>query len=190
MNLVKSSLITLAKTVTELPVLLEESQGEITPEIEALMNITSAELVAKLDSYQFILERLDLEQQFAKDKAAQWSKVAKTFDSAKSRLKENIKEAMKQMQTTELVGEESRFVLTPVKPALNITEEDLTDSYKMIVQTTVPDKEKIRADLEMGVAVPGARLEQGFALRSYAATSAAQTKKKAKKSPDELTTQA
>jgi len=189
MNLVSKNLMTLAKTVAEIPYLLEETQGEITPEIEQLMTISSSELVAKIDSYQYVLERLELEQQFAKEKAAKWAKVAKTFENTKQRIKENIKDAMKQMQTTELVGEESRFVLTKVKPSLNLFEEDLTDSYKMIVQTVVPDKEKIRADLELGVPVPGATLEQGFALRSYPASSPEKSKK-AKKSPDELTIRA
>lgn len=46
---------------------------------------------------------------------------------------------------------------------------ELPTKYKTIVTEAIADNDSIRKDLECGFDIPGARLEQTYSLRQYAA---------------------
>jgi hypothetical protein len=158
---------------------LISSGGEMTPELEQMLSITEATLPMKIDGYAFALDRLKMESAWCAEKVAQWSKLKHSLDACADRLKDGLKFAMKTMETTELVGNESRFVLSATKPRLVIDEAMISELYKVQVVSTVIEKDKIRADLDMGLTVPGATYEESCALRAYPAISASAKKKKA-----------
>lgn len=145
-----------------------EAGGELSPELEtALINIDLA-MAEKVDGYDHVMERLEHEAEYWKAKADAYAKIAKAHANAKERMKNAIKSAMQAMEKTEVKGVDVRFKMTPVKPKLVIDQATLDPSYLMQVTTSVPDKERIEMALRLGDEVMGAKLEQSFALRSYA----------------------
>lgn len=144
-----------------------EAGGELTPEIEALLESVGQDLQAKTDGYCFFMERLDAQAEYWKTKADAFAKVSKSCKSLKERLNDRIKEAMKQMGLDEIQGTDMRFKLTASAPKLVVDDALLPKDYLMAVTEYVPDKERIKEDLKNKCEIPGAQFEDVFALRKY-----------------------
>ncbi len=165
----QSTLISLAHEAMALAQMIAESGGELTPEIEAMLEVNSRSLADKLDGYVSVDERFQSEQDHWKRKADACRAISKRFEDARERLRARIKFTMEEMGVGELKGIDHRYKLSPLKPKLVIdSEESLPIDFKMIVQTSVPDKDKIQAALMVGAQVMGARLEPVSRLQAYA----------------------
>lgn len=155
-----------------------DNSGEITPEIENALQVVEASLTQKADQYSFLIERLEFESEYWKAKAQEFNKIAQACTTARERMKDRIKVAMNILGLEEINGKDVRFKLQKSNPKLVIEDESKIDAaYKTVISETVIDKERVKEDLRLGVPVAGAKLEQGFSLRTYANSAAAQKKK-------------
>lgn len=172
-----NSLVKIINEVSQLEQKLIESEGSITPEIEALLSVSTELLPAKVDNYSMVIERFDALSEHYKERAAFFSKIAKQCENVQESLKENIKFAMKTLNVDELSGQDVRFKLQKVKAKVVIEDESLIpdDYYKSEIVHTL-QKDKLKGDLEIGP-IPGAKLEESFSLKTYAATPAKKGKK-------------
>lgn len=144
-----------------------EAGGEITPEIEALLVVNEAELMDKVDSYNFIIERFDAYEEFYKQRADMFYSISSRCKSAREILKNNILLAMERLGKKEIQGEDFRFALVKSKASVVIEDEKLIpEDYKTKVITEKVDKSRLSADLQMGP-IPGAKLQEGFHLRAF-----------------------
>lgn len=157
------SLIELAREAQHLLSLLEDSGGEITPELEYALELNRADLTTKAEAYAHLLDRIPAVATYWKQQRDQAAKVAQGLALLEERLKDHIKAGMLTMGVTKLEGESVKFSISPSKPALVVG--DVPPEYLITVTTLAPDKERIRADLEAGIEVPGAELVQGVTLR-------------------------
>lgn len=146
---------------------LLERGGELTPELEAMLDSVNIALAEKIDAYHHVMERMELEQGYWKAKADAMNRIAQAHAKVREKLKESIKRAMYELGKDEVLGNDVRFRLSTTKPALELTSE-LDPAYLMTVTEQVPDKDRIRKDLEAGKAIKGAALVTGFSLRPYA----------------------
>lgn len=153
--------------MAELTAQLIENRGELTPVLEEAMGVTSQELATKCDRYAFFLDRLDNEAELWAEKAAEYSRVSKSCKALKERLHGNIKAAMTALGQSDLEGNEIRFKLSKLPPKLVLEEGSLPSAYKMAVTEYVPDKERIKHDLGVGITIDGAKMEPVFSLRKY-----------------------
>jgi len=160
------SLIRLVQSSNSLVQALLETGGELTPEIEAALAHIDTKLPEKVDSYQSIMDRLEIESEYWALKADQFKKMATACKNARERLKDNIKYAMNELGQTELVGNDFKFKLSNSKPKLVVDDVSLDRAYFMQVTETVVDKKRIEEDLRLGIPVKGAKLEEVKSLRS------------------------
>lgn len=151
----------------EIERMLVESGGELTPEIDAKLQINQETLALKIDKYAFVDESLEAKADYWKRKEQHIAKIRKSVEAAQQSLRERVKQAMLDMGKTEVKGIDARFVLSKCAPRLVIDSEKVPDALKIVVTTTAPDKERIKAALADGLEVPGASLEGGTALRIY-----------------------
>lgn len=174
------SLKQLVDSTSQLENLLIESDGEITPEIEALLVINPemhVQLPAKVDSYALFMDRMDMVSEFYKSKAQDYLKLSKSAESVIERCKANLKFAMESLHTDELKGFDVRFKLVASQPKVIIDDESKIDqTYKKEVIEISIDKKQIAKDLKDGAPVEGAHLEPSFSLRTFANSPAAQKK--------------
>lgn len=162
------TLIDLAKQASEIENMLVESCGVITPEIEAMLSVKEAQLPEKVDAYSYVIDRLDALEEFYLKKADEIYAIAKSMNQARSRCRDNIKRAMIESNTDELLGNDYRFKLQNGKQAVVFNNEELIpDAYKNEKILKVVDKERIAEDLKMGIPVPGCHLSDGRSLRQY-----------------------
>lgn len=148
--------------------MLNESGGEFTPEIEATLMTLDVALPAKVDGYHFRMKKLESEIEFLKDREKFYSRIRKAYERAHDWMKSNIKIAMERMQVKELAGNEVIFKTKRTKPKLVIDDPSLVPSeFKIAVTTYEIDNDKIRAALETDRTIAWARLEESSSLTPY-----------------------
>lgn len=160
--------MSLVDQAAELEKQLLMSGGEITPEIEALLEAKEIHLPHKVDNYAGIMDRMDTVASFYKAKAEMYLRMAKAATNVSDRCSYNLKTAMQAIGSDEITGVDMRFKLVNSNPACVVEDEALIDaSYKIIETITKLDKKRIVEDLKLGVPVAGAKLERGQSLRCY-----------------------
>lgn len=147
--------------------LIQEAGGEIGPILDQWESEITTNLKEKADNCNSLIESIELEESYFREKSKQCSEVARTLANARERLKDRIKYVMISTGVNEIEGNEIRFKLSNTKPALVLDEATLPVSWKMEIITIEPDKERIRAALEQGEFIPGATLKESHALRVY-----------------------
>lgn len=163
-----SNLYEIIQQTTNVIQAIMENGGELTPELEQALSNIQLQYAEKVDGYQFFIERVEKEKEYWQEKAEYYFKIAQSLDVLRSKLRNNIKQAMLILQQDVAKGNDTKFKLVNHKPKLIIDETLLEPKWIMEVKTLVPDREKIRACLESGMEIRGARLEEVHQLRSYA----------------------
>lgn len=165
-NLVTArNLASLAAEAAQISRMLLDSDGELSPELEALLDVNESQLMEKVDSYRFVIEEMGMHAELWKQRKDACAAQQKKFEGQVERLKDRIKFAMKTMDRAEIVGGFTKFQLRKSKPKLVIDNEAaLPADCKMVVQRTVVDTDKVKSALEGGFEVPGARLEENGSL--------------------------
>lgn len=137
---------------------LEDSGGELTFDVEAL----EVTLSQKVDACRFVAEMLeDQEKRWAEKKAYAASKE-KALAASRKRLESNLMAIIMSAEKSELQGQETVAKLVKNPKRLVLDEAALHPMMMMQVSTTVPDKERIRALLDIGTVIGGAKYEHGY----------------------------
>lgn len=165
------SLLSLVAQASDIETMLIQSGGEITPEIESLIEANEIELPEKIDNYALVMDRMQAISEFYKRKADVFLRLAKAADNVTNKCKDNLKLSMQAAGVNELAGFDVKFTLSNSNPSCVIENESAIEgAYKVTEVITRVDKKKILEDLKLGVPVKGARLEQTKSLRQYANT--------------------
>lgn len=164
----KKSLVALAKESAEIERIIIESDGELTPELEAALSVNNINLPDKVEGYHNILQRVEMMAEHYKRQAEFFLKLKKSCENFENTLRENLKAAMQILGTDEINGNSVTYKLVNSNPKLLIeNESQLPFEYKKDVVETVIDNKKIKEHLVAGLPVDGARLEQTVALKKY-----------------------
>lgn len=159
------SLISLTAEYQKLIHMLMESGGEISAELEEALTVSQETLAKKTDKYDFVITKLEAEEEYWKARAEQYTRVARACANARARLRDAIKGAMQAMGKTEIVGENATFKLTNSAPKLVLNEKELPKDFVIETIVATPDKEKIKETLKAGGVIAGAYFEPVQALR-------------------------
>lgn len=162
------TLFALVATANGIENMLLETAGEITPEIEAALAVVDVNLPAKVDSYAFVIDRLEAQEAFWKLKANELYKIASSCKTARERIKDSIKDAISALGADEIRGNEVRFKMANSRPRLVIDEDALPKEYMMQIIHLEADKKRIEEDLKLGIPVEGATYQETKSLRTYA----------------------
>ena len=162
---------TLTALVTEAMMIarqLMESGGELTPELEAALDVNQESLMRKVDGFVAIEDQFQAQEYYWKRKRDACDVIYKSFSGQIDRLRERVKFVMNEMGVTELKGDEHRYKLGKSVGRLIIEDEaKVPAEFKMIVQLTQVDKERVKAMLKDGFEVPGAKLLEEGRLSVY-----------------------
>lgn len=155
----------LIREAGEIAALLAENGGELTPELETLIDKSGQALAAKCDSYGFILQALEAQEQMASQRKAEWDAFLKSTERAIKNLETRMIIAMQTLNIAELSGDQSTFKLRANPPAVVIEDQAKLPGEFIITETPPPitkiDKKAIAEAIKAGREVAGARLERG-----------------------------
>lgn len=148
--------------------LLQSTDGEVTPEIEAMMSENALAEPEKVQGYYYLIQRLKAEIAYLKQLEAEPRATRKTLEAKLDWLNENLKRHAIESGKKELIGIDHRYAVQKAKPVVAIIDEKLIPGeYKDIVTSVEIAKDRIKEDLEAGVEVAGAKLVQAKYLKPY-----------------------
>lgn len=159
---------------------LYDSGGELTPEIEAMLRLSEDAMPEKVDGYAHMIDRLQNEGERLAVIAKQYSKMMTSIANAIDWMKDTLCASMQQLEIDELKGVDRKFRLQRSQPKLEVQQDHLPATYIKEEVVYKNDTKQIKADLESGIKVPGARLVESYHVRVYAnsPTKIAEPKKK------------
>lgn len=148
---------------------LIENEGEVTPELEALMAETHFKLAEKVDRYAYVLEMLETQEIWYRSKAHEFSHMAARLEANRQKMKDRMKEMMVAINQNELSGNEVRFKLINGKGHIeidpNTDPKDVPAPFRR--EKFEFDKIAIRGAIELGATLDFATLEPTKELRKY-----------------------
>jgi len=145
----------------EIERMLVESEGEITPEIEALLRPTSLSEPSRIDIEGRKIDRLVSTAEEYRAIGKSYLRVAKAAERAAKQIHSSITEYMAENGLKEICGEEVVFKERNSPPAVYIPDESQLDQAYVLIETiTHVDRKRIAEDLRMGYPVKGAELKQ------------------------------
>jgi len=142
------------------------NNGELTPELESMLDFSESALMEKTDAYAGVFRRLVNAAEYFKAEADKSAKIARSLSKAEKNLKERMKLAIVELGRNEIQGVKERAVVSDCKKSLDIIGP-VSPEYLIQVTELVPDKERIKLDLEAGVTIENCRLIGGKSIRFY-----------------------
>lgn len=107
---------------------LEETGGELTPELEETWNETGESLVAKVDNYNALINHMDAYCKNLDTEIKRLQALKKTGDNSLKRIKEHVRDVMIANGIDKLEGEYCKMSLS-TSTSTEVDEETLLQKY-------------------------------------------------------------
>jgi hypothetical protein len=175
MTTTKRSLLELTQSQLTLIATLEETGGELTPEIEAQLAINKDQLTEKICAYQEVIVRYASTRDAAKAQIDRLAATSKHCQSNIDRLEYYMLEALKAygqqdakgIYRLEAISEDNVVNLATRKSSsVEITDKDALpfEYWRVPEVTAAPDKKLIKDAIDKGTEVPGAKIVESLNL--------------------------
>ena len=136
--------------------LLEESGGELTPEIEEALAINETNFLTKSEGYIESIAKYKALAEAADVRIKEMQRIKKTAENIEKRLKERLLWAMNAMERDRVeVGARKLSIRNTI--SVNITDEAHISNQYIKVETSI-DKMALKKDLQAGLVIEGAEL--------------------------------
>lgn len=136
--------------------LLEESGGELTPEIEEALMLNAENFEIKADGYIESISRYKALAEAADVRIKEMQRIKKTSENIEKRLKERLLQAMMVMGVDKMeIGLRKLSIRNTT--AVNITDEAHIPAEYIIIEQKY-DKTRIKDALKSGDVIPGTEL--------------------------------
>ena len=142
-----------------LNLLLEESGGEMTPELEEALTINEGNFLAKSESYVYAIKDYDAWEERIAAEIQRLTQMKRVATNAKNRLKQTLIVAMQQFGYDKVTYDLHSLSLRKTL-AVNITDEAALPKEYFKVELAL-DKKRLKDDLKQA-AIPGAELSEGY----------------------------
>lgn len=146
---------------------VEEADGELTPELEASLEINNSEFADKAENYLKAVRNYEAEEAALKEEADRLLKKAKSSARTAERLKDAVSAAMRLRGIDrEKFG---NFNVSFRKSEKVVVDDDfvcsLPDEYKRVKTSVEVDKIALKAAIKAGESVEGVNLLTTFSLQ-------------------------
>ena len=164
----KRSLTKLVGDFHALEQLLIESEGEMCETMNEWMDLNKGDIAQKVDGYKLFMDHCNAKAEYFEERSKEFGKAANALWNHAERMKQAVKNAMLEMNVTDLNGVDFRFKLSPSKPKVEIISEDEIPAQYFVEKVSLqPDKVAIGEALAAGTAIAGVKWVEGKTIRSY-----------------------
>jgi len=129
----RMTLYYLSEQMAAIEAALEENGGELTPELEAQWEETRESLVAKVDNYNALIQKLKNYSENIKAESDRLAKLKKTADNSLKRIKDHIKGTMECFNLKRIDGDYCKFTLSK-STSTEVDEETLLAPYRPAIE--------------------------------------------------------
>jgi hypothetical protein len=151
-----TSLYTITTEQLRINELLEELEGELTPEIEEALIINEDNFLTKSEGYIERIAYFKARAEAAKVRIEEYQRIKRIAENAEKRLKERMQWAMEVLGRDKVEVGLHKMSLRSSQ-AVNITNEARIPNQYIKVETKI-DKESLKRDLKAGLVIEGAEL--------------------------------
>lgn len=164
MKPVKQSLYDLSGDLERLSWMLQESEGEITEDIDKYLTDTQMAVADKVAGYVALIKNFEGLAELKKSEKARLNASKSADENIANKLRARLVWFFKRNKLTSLRTRMGTVTLSagkpPTKPVLTIPEDLVPAEYKTERTVAEVNYEKIRADLEAGVELEWAKLPE------------------------------
>jgi len=139
---------------------IENNGGEMTPELEATLEITEAERMTKGEGYVYVIKQLRSQADMIKSEIKRLQELAKRYENSADKLSDTLLQSViahGQIKTA-LVTISSRK-----SKSVSITDEAVIPAEFLRIKTE-PNKTAIKEAIESGQEVQGALIVENYSL--------------------------
>lgn len=138
---------------------LEESGGEVTPEVESALALTQEKFAEKAAGYGYVIKSFDDEAELAEKEIMRLKAIKEAAEKKSEWLRSKISEAMQQFDVKEVKLNNIKLSLRKSESVLIEDESKLPEEFKRTIpEKKEPDKNKIKNCIKQGETIPGASL--------------------------------
>lgn len=153
----KQSLYNITEDQRLINAMLEETGGELTPEIEEAMMITEENFISKAEAYGATISEYDAQAEACAQEIKRLQAFKKTCENVSKRMKERISDAMMTFDKDKVTAGTFRFSFRKSKAVVVENEELIPEEY-FRTERTICRKELMDA-LKAGEVIAGAMIE-------------------------------
>lgn len=128
------SLFQLTGEQANIEALLEETGGELTPEIEEALKAVIAAIAAKVDAYTTLVRKFKSQSDVLAAEIKRLQALKKTADNSEKSLKEYLQYAMEQNGYDKLEGQYCKVSLAKSPVSTEVDEELIEAPYRQLIQ--------------------------------------------------------
>ena len=139
---------------------IENNGGEMSPELEAALEISETERMTKGEGYVYVIKQLKSQAELLKAEAKRLLEIAKQYENSGDKLADRL------LQSVMAHGQiKTAFVTisTRKSKSVSITDESLLKAEYLRIKTE-PNKIAIKEALESGQEVQGALIVENYSL--------------------------
>lgn len=153
----KQSLYNITEDQRLINAMLEETGGELTPEIEEAMLITEENFISKAEAYGATISEYDAQAEACAQEIKRLQAFKKTCENVSKRMKERISDAMMTFDMDKVTAGTFRFSFRK-STAVVVENEELIPEEYFRTERTICRKELMDA-LKAGEVIAGAMIE-------------------------------
>jgi hypothetical protein len=139
---------------------IENNGGEMTPDLEAALEITEAERLTKGEGYVYVIKQLKSQSELLKAEAKRLLEIAKQYENSADKLADRLLESVithGQIKTAFMT------ISSRKSKSVHLTDEKLLPAEFLRIKTE-PNKTAIKEALESGLEVQGALIVENYSL--------------------------
>jgi hypothetical protein len=144
-----------------------ELEGEVTPEMDQLLQVVGGEINVKIENIAKLVKNLEGDMDAFKNESGRLYDKAKSAKNHIDWLKGYMKSAMEKANISEVKGEVLKIAIRPSQPSVVVLDDRMipTEFVRVIPETKEPDKRAIIANYKAGgEQIPGTQIAIGLTL--------------------------
>lgn len=132
------------------------TEGDVTPELEAQLAITEAQMQEKGRNYGYVIKQLETDCEAIDNEIKRLTALKKTRSNAIDRLKSTLSQAMQLFGIMEIKTPTLKVSFRKSKSIEIVNESQIDRKYIMVKTVESISKAAIKTDIEAGIEVLGA----------------------------------
>lgn len=138
---------------------LIENGGELTDELQHMLQITESQLQQKATGYAQVIRAMEYDNGVVDAEIKRLQEIKRTRKNVVERLKNNLSDAMQQFEMDVIESPISKISFRSSQSVEIVDENEIPNAYKTQIITTKVDKMKIKQAIKNGDQVVGAILK-------------------------------
>ena len=139
---------------------IENNGGEMSPELEAALEISETERMTKGEGYVYVIKQLKSQSDLLKAEAKRLLEIAKQYENSADKLADRL---LHSVITHGQIKTAFVTISTRKSKSVSITDESLLKAEYLRIKTE-PNKTAIKEALESGQEVQGALIVENYSL--------------------------